>query len=106
LFFVCHSELWLFPIIKFLPLCPDFVVELLSPTDREAWTESNRLKVIQEKMREYRDNGTRLGWPIDPTSQQVEIYRINKEVEILKSPLTLSGEDVLPDFTLNLEAIW
>jgi Uma2 family endonuclease len=83
---------------KFLPLCPDFVVELLSPTDR--------LKVTQEKMREYRDNGTRLGWLIDRQSQQVEIYRIAKEVEILKSPTTLSGEDVLPDFILSLEAIW
>lgn len=83
---------------RFLPLCPDFVVELLSPSDS--------LKVTQEKMKEYRDNGTRLGWLVNRKSRQVEIYRQNQEVEVLENPATLSGEDVLPGFVLNLELIW
>lgn len=83
---------------RFLPLCPDFVVELLSPSDS--------LKVTQEKMKEYQENGIRLGWLINRKSRQVEIYRIGQEVEVLESPATLSGEDVLPGFVLNLEAIW
>ncbi len=83
---------------KFIPLCPDFVIELLSLSDS--------LKVIQEKMQEYRDNGTRLGWLINRKSRQVEIYRLNQEVEVIKSPATLSGENVLPGFVLNLESIW
>jgi Uma2 family endonuclease len=82
----------------FIPLCPDFVIELLSPSDR--------LTILQEKMQEYRANGTQLGWLIDRASQQVEIYRRDREVEILKSPITLSGEEMLPGFVLNLEAIW
>ncbi|KAB8315638.1 Uma2 family endonuclease [Tolypothrix campylonemoides VB511288] len=83
---------------RFLPLCPDFVVELLSPSDS--------LKVAQEKMREYRDNGARLGWLINRKSRQVEIYRQGQEVEVLESPTSLSGEDVLLGFVLNLEKIW
>ncbi|KAB8315639.1 Uma2 family endonuclease [Tolypothrix campylonemoides VB511288] len=83
---------------RFLPLCPDFVVELLSPSDS--------LKVAQEKMTEYRDNGARLGWLINRKSRQVEIYRIGQEVEVLESPASLSGEDVLAGFVLNLTAIW
>jgi Uma2 family endonuclease len=83
---------------RFLPLCPDFVVELLSPSDS--------LKVAQEKMTEYRDNGDRLGWLINRKSRQVEIYRQGQEVEVLESPASLSGEDVLPGFVLNLGAIW
>jgi Uma2 family endonuclease len=82
---------------KFLPVCPDFVIELLSPSDS--------LKVAQEKMKEYRDNGTRLGWLINRKSKQVEIYRQGEEVEVLESPVSLSGEDVLPGFVLNLELI-
>ncbi len=83
---------------KFPPICPDFVIELLSPSDS--------LKVAQEKMQEYRDNGTRLGWLINRKSRQVEIYRIGQEVEVLESPASLSGEDVLPEFILNLQSIW
>ncbi|MEH2331059.1 Uma2 family endonuclease [Nostoc sp.] len=83
---------------KFPPICPDFVIELLSPSDS--------LKVAQEKMREYIDNGVRLGWLINRKSWQVEIYRQNQEVEVLESPVTLSGEDVLQGFILSLEAIW
>ena len=83
---------------KFIPLCPDFVIELLSPSDT--------LKVAQEKMKEYRDNGTVLGLLINRKSKQVEIYRQRQEVEVLQSPTTLSGENVLPGFVLNLETIW
>jgi len=83
---------------KFPPICPDFVVELMSPSDS--------LKETQDKMKEYRDNGARLGWLINRKSRQVEIYRQGAEVEVLSSPATLSGEDVLPGFMLSLESIW
>lgn len=83
---------------KFLPLCPDFVVELLSPSDS--------LSATQRKMQEYMDNGTRLAWLIVRSSPRVEIYRQGQEVEILEFPVSLSGEDVLPGFVLNLESIW
>lgn len=83
---------------KFPPICPDFVVELMSPSDS--------LKETQDKMKEYRDNGAVLGWLINRKSRQVEIYRPNQEVEVLESPATVSGEDVLPGFILNLESIW
>lgn len=82
---------------KFAPICPDFVVELRSETDS--------LKELQEKMREYRDNGAKLGWLIDRKNKRVEIYRPGDNVEILNSPATLSGEDVLPGFVLNLKGI-
>jgi Uma2 family endonuclease len=83
---------------KFPPICPDFVVELMSPSDS--------LKETQDKMKEYRDNGAVLGWLINRKSRQVEIYRQNQEVEVLESPVAVSGEDVLPGFILNLESIW
>jgi Uma2 family endonuclease len=83
---------------RFAPLCPDFVVELMSPNDSAEKTRT--------KMREYMDNGARLGWLINRQQQQVEIYRPNREVEILSSPQTLSGEDVLPGFVLDLAEIW
>ncbi|MBD2184001.1 Uma2 family endonuclease [Planktothrix sp. FACHB-1355] len=83
---------------KFLPLCPDFVVELLSPSDS--------LSATQQKMQEYMDNATRLGWLIVRASRRVEIYRQDQEVEILEFPVSLSGEDVLPGFVLNLESMW
>ena len=83
---------------KFPPICPDFVVELMSPSDS--------LKDTQDKMKEYRDNGAVLGWLINRKSRQVEIYRQDREVEVLESPATVSGEDVLPGFILNLESIW
>ncbi|HIK13139.1 MAG TPA: Uma2 family endonuclease [Oscillatoriaceae cyanobacterium M33_DOE_052] len=83
---------------KFLPLCPDFAVELVS--------ESDDIEDPREKMQEYHQNGLRLGWLIAPKTQTVEIYRPNGEVELLQSPLSLSGEDVLPGFTLDLTPIW
>jgi Uma2 family endonuclease len=79
---------------KFPPLCPDFVIELRCRTDS--------LTSLQEKMREYLASGLRLGWLINPQQQQVEIYRLDCDVEIINLPATLSGEDVLPGFVLNL----
>ncbi len=83
---------------KFPPIAPDFVLELMSPSDT--------LRETQEKMQEYIDNGVKLGWLINPKMRQVEIYRLGQLVEILTSPQQLSGEDVLPGFILNLSIIW
>ena len=82
---------------KFAPLCPDFVAELRSPSDS--------LEKLRSKMREYIENGARLGWLIDRQNRRVEIYRPNQEVEIISSPTHLSGEDVLPGFVLDLQHI-
>jgi Uma2 family endonuclease len=79
---------------KFPPICPDFVIELRSRTDR--------LKPLQNKMQEYLNSGLRLGWLINPQDRQVEIYRLGQEVEVLTSPVMLSGEDVLPGFVLTI----
>ena len=83
---------------RFVALCPDFVIELRSKTDS--------LKPLQDKMKEYIENGTRLGWLINRQDRQVEIYRQGKEVEILDYPQTLSGEDILLGFVLDLKLIW
>ena len=83
---------------RFVPLCPDFVVELRSPSDT--------LKDIQHKMQEYLNNGAKLGWLIDPQRQMVEIYRPSQQVEILHSPNTVSGENILPGFSLDLAEIF
>ena len=82
---------------RFLPMAPDFVVELRSASDN--------LKTVQQKMQEYLDNGVRLGWLIDPQNQQVEVYRQGRDVEVLQSPSSLSGEDVLSGFVLDLTQI-
>lgn len=81
----------------FPPLAPDFVVELRSASDD--------LESLRAKMQEYRNNGVQLGWLLNPQDQQVEIYRFGQPVEILQSPKTLSGEAVLPGFTLDLSRI-
>jgi len=78
----------------FPPICPDFVIELRSKTDL--------LSPLQAKMIEYLNSGLKLGWLINPHQNQVEIYRQNQLVEILDFPVTLSGENILPDFTLDL----
>ncbi|MGB3757002.1 MAG: Uma2 family endonuclease [Rivularia sp. (in: cyanobacteria)] len=83
---------------KFIPLCPDFVIEIMSPSDN--------LKKLQNKMLEYIENGCGLGWLINRKKQKVEIYRLGKEVEVLKLPQTIFGEDVLPGFVLNMQKIW
>lgn len=79
---------------KFPPIAPDFVMELRSPSDR--------LATLQEKMQEYMDSGVRLGWLIDPQMQQVEIYRQAQAKEVKSFPADVSGEDVLPGFSLSL----
>ncbi len=81
-----------------MPFCPDFLIELMSPSDR--------LSDTREKMKEYLENGMRLGWFINRETQKVEIYRAGKEVEILDSPETLSDKDVLPGFILDMTIIW
>jgi Uma2 family endonuclease len=83
---------------KFAPICPDFVVELRSPSDT--------LKLLQDKMQEYIDNGTFLGWLIDRTSRQVFIYTPDNKVKTLDNPQTISGDPVLSGFVLNLAEIW
>jgi Uma2 family endonuclease len=83
---------------KFLPLCPDFVLELRSPSDS--------LRRLQRKMEEYCQNGAQLGWLIDPVSKCVHIYRPDAAPEILENPATLSGEPLLRGFVLDLAKIW
>jgi Uma2 family endonuclease len=83
---------------RFVPLCPDFVVELMSPSDA--------LESVRQKMVEYRDNGAQLGWLINRRQRQVEIYRPGQPPECLDAPETLSGEAVLPGFVLDLTPIW
>ncbi|NJL42403.1 MAG: Uma2 family endonuclease [Pseudanabaena sp. SU_2_4] len=82
---------------KFLPLCPDFAIELLFPTDE--------LRDTQAKMQEYLANELRLGWLVNPKAKQVEIYRPGQSVEIRQNPASLSGESVLPGFALDLTEI-
>ncbi len=72
----------------------------------ELRSSSDSLKKLREKMQEYIDNEVRLGWLIDSTTKQVEIYRQGQEVEVVESPTTLSGEEVLPGFVLDLNKVW
>lgn len=83
---------------KFLPLAPDFVIELRSASDSA--------KDIRNKMKEYRENGVRLGWFLNAKEKEVEIYRLGQDVEVLQLPVSLSGEDVLPGFVLELKEIF
>jgi Uma2 family endonuclease len=83
---------------KFAPICPEFIIELRSETDN--------LKILQEKMQEYIDNGTQLGWLIDRKQRKIFIYRPGQAVEELDNPQTLTGEDLLPGFVLDLSQIW
>ena len=82
---------------SFAPICPDFVVELLS--------QSEAKKKLRGKMREYLAQGARLGWLLDPFDDEAEIYRPNRRAETIQRPRTLSGEDVLPGFVLDLKGI-
>ena len=82
----------------FAPLCPDFVVELRSPSDD--------LAPLQAKMEEYLANGARLGWLIDTKARRVAVYRLGQEPEIREAPECLTGEEVLPGFVLRLGPIW
>jgi Uma2 family endonuclease len=81
----------------FLPLAPDFVIELRSATDR--------LKPLQEKMQEYMDNGVQLGWLLNAKDKAVEIYRAGKTVEVLYSPISLCSENILPGFVLDCSGL-
>jgi Uma2 family endonuclease len=83
---------------QFAPICPDFVVELASISDD--------LDTLRQKMREYIENGCRLGWLVIPRTRQVEIYRRDGTVEQLQSPNTLSGESVLPGLTFDLALLF
>jgi len=83
---------------KFPPLCPDFVVELRSPSDS--------IKNLQAKMDEYIENGASLGWLIDPLERKIYVYRSDSEMEILETPDTVSGEPLLKNFSLKMKKIW
>jgi len=83
---------------KFLPLCPDFVLELRSPSDS--------LRTLQLKMEEYCQNGAQLGWLLDPVTKSVHIYRPDSAPEILDNPATISGEPLFRGFVLDLQKIW
>ena len=83
---------------KFLPLCPDFVIELRSPADN--------LRALQDKMQEYMDNGARLGWLIDALTRRVHLYQPQRQPEIIEAPNTVSADPLLPGFALNLQTIW
>jgi Uma2 family endonuclease len=83
---------------KFPPLAPDFVLELMSPSDS--------LAEAQAKMREYMDNGVQLGWLLNRSEALVEIYRLNQQIEVLQQPMQLSGDPVLPKFVLRLNDFW
>ena len=83
---------------RFLPLCPDFAIELKSPSDR--------IPVLKEKMEEYIDNGLQLGWLIVPPQKTVYIYRPHVPVEVLENSNALSADPVLPGFVLDLSDIW
>jgi Uma2 family endonuclease len=82
----------------FPQICPDFVVELRS--------DSDNLAPLRAKLQEYIENGAALGWLIDPQNRQVEIYRVGQAPEILINPSELLGEQILPEFVLNLREIW
>ncbi|MEH2350758.1 MAG: Uma2 family endonuclease [Nostoc sp.] len=82
----------------FVPLCPDFLLELRSKNDN--------MKPLRAKMREYIENGACLGWLIDRKNKKVEIYRQGQSVEVMDNPVTLSGEDILPGFILDLTEVW
>ncbi len=83
---------------KFIPLCPDFLIELRSNSDS--------LSDLQQKMHEYLANGLVLGWLIDPQNKKVEVYKSNCPVEVISHPVSLSDENTLSGFTLNLKDIF
>ncbi len=83
---------------KFLPLCPDFVVEVRSPSDR--------LSDLREKMSEYLENGARLGWLLDPPTREAYVYRSGARVQRVRNPASLAADPELPGFVLDLATIW
>ena len=83
---------------KFLPLCPDFVIEIRSSSDN--------LKTLRATMQEYIDNGAQLGWLLDPSDRRVYVYRPGVAVECLENPAIIGGNPILPGFVLELANIW
>jgi Uma2 family endonuclease len=83
---------------QFPPICPDFVVELRSPSDS--------VRTLKKKMQEYVENGAQLGWLIDPFEKKVYVYRPQSAVERLDGPETISGDPLLPGFTLDVQSLW
>ena len=83
---------------RFLPLCPDFIIELCSPSDSPAY--------VERKMQEYQANGARLGWLIDPDRGRVAVYLADGSVQRLERPVSLSGDPVMPGFLLALDSVW
>jgi Uma2 family endonuclease len=83
---------------KFLPICPDFVIELKSPTDR--------LADLKNKLEEYVANGARLGWLLNPEVRQVLVYRPGRSLEVVDRAETFSADPELPGFVLDLSPIW
>ncbi|MEL6501769.1 MAG: Uma2 family endonuclease, partial [Cyanobacteria bacterium J06623_1] len=99
---------------KFLPLTPDFALELMSPSDR---SEDTQAKMTSDpastqgareraRMKEYQDNGVKLGWLINPQLQQVEIYHQDGSIKAINKPDVLSGRDLLPNLEIELDFIW
>ena len=83
---------------RFLPLCPEFVVEMASPSDR--------LANLQAKMDEYMANGAELGWLIDPAGRTVSVYRPGAPGQQVTNANSIDAEPLLPGFTLDLLPIW
>ena len=83
---------------RFVPLCPDFVVELMSPSDD--------LSTTQAKMQDYRDNGAQLGWLIDRSDRRIYVYQPDRDPLCLEAPEAITADPVLPGFVLDLRPIW
>jgi Uma2 family endonuclease len=93
-----NSRLESVNIVGFIPVVPDFAIELRSTTDR--------LSAVRDKMVEYQRLGVRLGLLVNPQDGKVEIYRLEQAVEVLESPLSISCEDVMSGFVLSMSGIW
>jgi len=83
---------------RFAHICPDFVVELRSRSDR--------LPTLINKMEEYMENGASLGWLIDPKKRRVYVFKPGEEMVVLENPTVVSGDPLLPGFQLQMEEIW
>jgi Uma2 family endonuclease len=93
-------------IVKFIPVVPDFVIELRSPLAQAELSASDNLKPAQKKMTVYQRVGVRMGLLIDPKKKRVEIYRPGQEVEVLEAPVSIDCNEVMPGFTLDMSRIW
>ncbi|ESA35197.1 hypothetical protein N836_01140 [Leptolyngbya sp. Heron Island J] len=85
-------------IVRFIPIVPDFLIELRSATDS--------LPTLQKKMQEYQRLGVKLGLLVNPKNKQVEIYRSGQAVEILEAPTEVDCNEVMPGFMLSMNRIW